>query len=192
MWRHLPNLITLLRIGLVIPVFVLIRDGSYGDALVIAAVAGISDAMDGFLARRFHWQSRLGSLLDPLADKLLLMASFAALTLTGVLPVWLLLLVFGRDLLIVAGAIGYHVLIGRFDAAPTVLSKLTTAVQITCVLVELLRLSAWADLPWSEGLIVVTALFTVASGIHYVVAWSLRARRVIQQRKQGCVGDGQD
>ena len=76
-------------------------------ALVLFAVAGFSDALDGFLAKHYHWESRLGSILDPLADKLLLVASFATLTWLGLIPYWLLWLVLGRDVLIVAGALAY-------------------------------------------------------------------------------------
>jgi len=180
MLRHLPNLITGLRIALVVPLCWLIERGRYDGALLIAAIAGLSDAVDGFLAKRFGWQSWIGGMLDPLADKLLLTATFITLTLVGALPAWLTVLVVGRDLVIVAGAIAYHALIGRFDAAPSRLSKWTTLVQIGFVLVELLRLSGWLPLPQPlrAGLIAVTAGLTLASGVHYVAVWGTRARRL--------------
>jgi cardiolipin synthase len=183
MLRHLPNLITALRILLVVPLCWLIDAGRYDGALLVVAVAGLSDAVDGFLAKQFGWQSWIGGMLDPLADKLLLTAAFVWLALEGDLPAWLAVLVVGRDLLIVAGALAYHVLIGRFQAAPSRLSKLTTAVQILFVLVELLRLSRWIELdaPWRQGLIAVTAGFTLASGLHYVAVWSARARRAARE-----------
>jgi len=94
-------------------------------------------------------------------------------------PEWLAALVIGRDLVIVGGAIAYYGLIGRFDAAPTLLSKLTTVVQIVFVLGELLRLSHWIEMPDSvrNAAIVITAALTVGSGVHYVVVWSARAWR---------------
>lgn len=184
MWRHLPNLISGLRVLLVLPVFWAISGRDYGVALLIAAVAGASDAVDGYLAKRFDWQSRLGGMLDPLADKLLLMAAFLALVLVDELPMWLFALVIARDVLIVAGAIAYHNLVGPFDAQPSRLSKLTTLVQILCVLSELLRLSGVAALPVAL-LVVPTALLTAASGIHYVVVWSMRAWRTVSQRRHG-------
>lgn len=185
MWRHIPNLISGLRLALVLPVFWLIGEHEYAKALLIAAVAGASDALDGYLAKRFGWQSRLGGLLDPLADKMLLLASFSGLTLAGALPAWLLLLVIGRDVLIVCGAVAYHNLIGAFEAAPSRLSKLTTVTQIACVLTELLRLAWWPQLPGEHAAIVVTAVLTAVSGLHYVIVWSARARRALNQRKQG-------
>ncbi len=185
MWQHLPNLISGLRLLLVLPVFWLIGEHEYAKALLLAAIAGASDALDGFLAKRFGWQSRLGGLLDPLADKMLLLACFSALTLVDALPLWLLLLVVGRDVLIVAGAVAYHNLIGAFDAQPSRLSKLTTVVQILCVLGELLRLAWWPGLPGRDAMLVLTALATVSSGLHYVAAWSTRAMREVRQRKQG-------
>lgn len=186
MLRHLPNLITVSRIVLVVPLCWLIDNGRYEGALLVAAVAGFSDALDGFLAKRFGWQSWIGGILDPLADKLLLTAAFVWLALAGGLPAWLAMVVVGRDLVIVAGAIAYHVWIGRFEAAPSRLSKLTTAVQIAFVLVLLLHLAHWIALPpvLRGVLVAVTAGVTLASGMHYVVVWSARARRVLVARTE--------
>ena len=183
MLRHLPNLITALRIALVVPLCLLILTQRWPQALFIAALAGVSDALDGLLAKRFGWQSWVGGMLDPLADKLLLIAAFITLAVVGAIPMWLSVLVVGRDLVIVAGAIAYHALIGRFDAAPTRLSKWTTVVQIVFVLYELQRLAGW--LPEIDGLnrplIVLTAALTIASGLHYVIVWGRRAD--VQRRR---------
>ena len=179
MLRHLPNLVTILRMLLVVPLCWLIRDGRYDGALVIAAVAGFSDAVDGFLAKHYGWQTWIGGILDPLADKLLLTAAFLWLAFAGDVPAWLAALVVGRDLVIVGGAIAYHGLIGRFDASPSLISKLTTLVQIVFVLAELVRLTRWIDVPDGvrNAAIAVTAAVTIASGVHYVVVWSARAWR---------------
>jgi len=177
MLRHLPNLITALRIALVVPLCLLILAQRWPLALAVAALAGVSDALDGLLAKRFGWQSWIGGMLDPIADKLLLTAAFVTLAIVGAIPAWLTALIVGRDLVIVAGAIAYHALIGRFDAAPTRLSKWTTVVQIVFVLYELQRLAGW--LPEADGLndalIVLTAALTLASGVHYVIVWGRRA-----------------
>ncbi|HET9033335.1 MAG TPA: CDP-alcohol phosphatidyltransferase family protein [Dokdonella sp.] len=183
MWRHLPNLITAMRMALVWPVFWLVTHGDFRSALLLAALAGFSDAFDGWLAKHFSWQSRLGGLMDPLADKLLLLACFGALTTIGEVPVWLLILVIGRDLVIVCGAVAYHNLIGPFEAQPSRLSKLTTLVQILFVLAELLRLAWVPELPGRDALLVVTAVLTAVSGLHYVWVWSLRARLELVERK---------
>jgi cardiolipin synthase (CMP-forming) len=184
MWRHLPNLITAMRMALVWPVFWLISHAEFGLALFLAAIAGISDAVDGWLAKHFGWQSHLGGLMDPLADKLLLLAGFSSLTVIGVLPLWFLGLVIGRDVIIVCGAVAYHNLIGAFDAQPSLLSKLTTVVQIIFVLAELLRLAWVPALPGLDALLFITAALTLASGLHYVGVWSLRARRELNERRR--------
>ena len=177
MWHHLPNALTGLRMLLVAPLAWLILDGSYNVALVVAAIAGLSDALDGFFAKRFGWQSWLGGVLDPIADKLLLVACFVSLGLIGAHPEWLTWLVVGRDVVIVAGAVAYHNLIGRINAQPTQFSKLTTCIQITYVLAQLVNLSTWFSLPGAavRGLMWITAVCTVASGLQYVAVWSAKA-----------------
>jgi cardiolipin synthase len=186
MLRHLPNLITVLRMLLVVPLCWLIASERYEGALVIAAVAGLSDAVDGFLAKHFGWQTWLGGIIDPIADKLLLIATFLSLAFTADLPVWLTGLVIGRDLAIVCGATAYYYLIGRFDAEPSRLSKLTTLVQILFVLGELLRLSHLLAVPDSvrDACIAITAVLTLASGVHYVVVWSTRAWRASASKRR--------
>lgn len=179
MLRHLPNLITVLRVLLVVPMCWLIGEGRYEGALIVAAVAGISDAVDGFLAKRFGWQTWLGGMLDPIADKLLLTAAFLWLALAGDVPAWLAALVIGRDLVIVAGAVAYYVLIGRFDAAPSLVSKVTTLMQIVFVIGELFRLSGILAIPdpLRAAALWITAALTLASGAHYVFVWGSRAWR---------------
>lgn len=182
--RHLPNLVTALRMLLVVPLCWLIDAGRYDGALLVAAIAAASDALDGWLAKHFHWQSWIGGMLDPVADKLLLTAAFVWLAIRGDLPAWLTALVVGRDLAIVAGAVAYHNLIGRFDAAPSRLSKATTVVQLGYILFELLRLAQWiAPSPAVRAAaIAIVAALTIASGLHYIVIWSVRARRAIAAR----------
>lgn len=178
MLRHLPNIITGARIALVVPLLWQIVHGHYLSALVLAAVAGATDALDGFLAKRFRWQSWLGSMLDPLADKLLLIGSLAALVHIDALPVWLLLVVLLRDVVIVGGALIYHARVGRFTAQPNLLSKLATAAQIFLVLAELGRLAGLAALPAGvrAGFLAVVVVLTVVSGVHYLLDWSHRLR----------------
>jgi cardiolipin synthase len=184
MWRHLPNTLTVLRMALVVPLAWMIRETRYDEAVVVAAIAGLTDALDGFLAKRYCWQSWLGGVLDPIADKLMLVACFVTLGLVGAHPDWLTWLVVGRDVVIVAGAVAWHNLVGRIHAQPTRLSKLTTVVQIVYVLAQLLHLSHWLELPprLLEVLIVLTAILTAASGLQYVVVWSRKALRL---RKAG-------
>jgi len=181
-WRHLPNALTGLRMLLVAPLAWLILAGRYDIALVVAAVAGLTDAFDGFLAKRCGWQSWLGGILDPIADKLMLIACFLCLGAVGAHPQWLTWLVVGRDVVIVAGAIAYHNLIGRISAQPTLFSKFTTCIQITYVLAQLVDLSSGLSLPRTllQALIWITAGCTVVSGLQYVAIWSAKAARARQ------------
>lgn len=177
--RYLPNAITLTRMALAAPLSWLIVEGSHVWALVVAIAAGVSDGLDGFLAKRFGWQSRIGGLIDPAADKLTLFAAVVGLCSVGDLPWWLGALIVGRDLVIVAGAVAYNALIEPLRASPTRLSKLTTFAQLVLVSMALiLELRAgWLPSPLLEAWIVVTAVLTAASGIDYVVTWSIKAVR---------------
>lgn len=182
--RHLPNLITLLRIAMVPAIFALLLAQQFEAALWLVLVAGGSDALDGFLAKHFGWQSRLGSLLDPIADKLLLLGCFIGLWWTGQVPTWLLALVIGRDLVIVAGAVTFHLLIRPLSGEPTLLGKLATFLQIGLVLLWLLHLAWWPQLqPWIEPAMLLTAALIVLSGIDYIVRWAHRALAVRRDRR---------
>ena len=175
--RHLPNLITGLRILLVAPFLWALLEERYSTALLLFIIAGVSDALDGFLAKYFGWTSELGGLLDPIADKLLLIGAILALGWLNELPGWLVALVILRDLLIVGGAVSYHLLIERFEAAPLMVSKLNTLVQLILVCAVIVHYGM-VSLPETllTSLIVLTALTTVWSGAAYIWQWSRRAR----------------
>lgn len=182
-WRHLPNALTALRMLLVVPLAWLIGDGHYDGALLVAACAGATDALDGLLAKQYGWQSWLGGVLDPIADKLMLLACFVTLGMIGAHPWWLVWLVVGRDVVIVAGAVIYHFCIGRLSAHPTPLSKLTTFVQIVYVLAQLLHLTRWFDWPLVLAVLMwLMVACTTFSGLQYVVVWSAKARREVRVR----------
>jgi len=182
-WRYLPNALTALRMLLVAPLVWLIHDGRYDAAVVIALIAGFTDALDGWLAKHFHWESWIGGILDPIADKLMLIGCFVSLGMVGAHPEWLTWLVVGRDIVIVAGALAYHNFIGRVNAEPTVLSKLNTCVQIVYVVLQLVHLTTWIEFPQAvmTASIYITALFAVASGLQYVIIWTARASRARKQ-----------
>ncbi len=177
MLRHLPNAITVLRILLVVPLGWAIMREHQLLALLLAAVAGISDALDGWLARRFGWQSRLGAWLDPAADKLMLTTGFVGLSVIGATPWWLTILVLGRDVVIVVGALAYHWLREKLVVAPSRISKLNTVLQIAWVVLALFSLQGLVSLNLSP-LVWVVAASTLISGIDYVVRFTLKARRV--------------
>lgn len=176
--RDIPNLITGLRILLVAPFLWLLLEEHYGAALLLFVIAGVSDALDGFLAKYYGWTSELGGLLDPIADKLLLVGAILVLGWLNELPGWLVALVIGRDLVIVGGAVVYHLRIERFHAAPLPISKLNTLVQLMLVCAVIIHYGLIALPAWLlAGGIYLTALTTVWSGAAYVWRWGRLARR---------------
>ena len=172
----IPNLITLMRLLLVVPVAVTILKHEFGWTLAIFAIASISDGVDGFLARRYNWISRFGAILEPVADKLLLMVTFILLAYTGHLPIWLASIVIGRDLVIVAGATTYHILFGEYEFAPSLLGKLSTSLQFVLVLLRLLDL-ALVNIPDQliTGGIWLVFVVSSVSGVDYVIRWGRKA-----------------
>ncbi|HEY5603595.1 MAG TPA: CDP-alcohol phosphatidyltransferase family protein [Gammaproteobacteria bacterium] len=174
--RDIPNIISLLRIALVIPVVYFLLEREFSYALVLFFVAGFSDALDGYLATRNNWTSRLGSILDPLADKLLLVFSYLALGWLHEIPMWLVIAVMFRDVVIVVGAIAYHELIGEYDMMPTWMSKTNTFFQIMLVLAVVFSLGAYSLPGWLINTLIFTvAVTTLVSGINYVWVWGRRA-----------------
>ncbi len=180
-WSWLPNAITLIRIMLVLPTAWLLWQQDYLTALVLMAIAGSSDALDGWLARRFHWQSRLGAALDPVADKLLVAVMFIVFTLQGQIPLLVALIVLGRDFVILSGAVVYRLLYGPYDLSPTFVSKANTAMQIVTVLLAMLELcdlgvvSVVAGQMLNPYCFYVLAVLGLVSGADYIVTWGRRA-----------------
>ncbi|MDY6909942.1 MAG: CDP-alcohol phosphatidyltransferase family protein [Thermodesulfobacteriota bacterium] len=165
----IPNLITLIRI-LLTPVLIwLLLDARLGEALAVFFVAGVTDGLDGFIARVFHQKSRLGAYLDPLADKLLLVSSFILLGHLDLLPDWLVVITVSRDALIVIGVLTLMFHQVPVAIHPSLLSKLTTLVQILTVMAILAAPYFSPPLWVTQGLISATAAFSVASGLHYIV-----------------------
>jgi cardiolipin synthase len=174
-WRHLPNAISLLRMAMVLPICWAILVQRPRLALGLIALAGVSDGLDGFLARRYGWQSQLGGILDAAADKVLLVACFLLLAWAGLTPWWLALVVCGRDAVIAAGALAWRLLIGPIRPQPSLLSKTCTLMQIVYLLAVLVGAAGWPAPPQGP-LAVMTAGLCLASGADYVVRWSWRAR----------------
>ncbi|MBY0246456.1 MAG: CDP-alcohol phosphatidyltransferase family protein [Nitrospiraceae bacterium] len=165
---NIPNSLTLLRI-LLVPVFIgFMTYGVYGVALLVLLVAGLTDAIDGLLARRWNQQTRLGAVLDPLADKLLLTSGFITLSILHLIPSWLVILVVSRDVILLLGTAVAHVTGTPIDVTPTFWGKGTTALQLGYVLLVILL--TWLDLGLSllTPLLAATVGFTLTSGLHYV------------------------
>lgn len=174
--KTIPNLITGLRLALTPVLAALLLNGHFRPAFALLLLMAFSDALDGFLAKRLGWQSRVGEFIDPLADKLMLVSAFVSLWWVGLLPAWLTALVLGRDAVIVAGGAAYHFFIGRFNARPSYISKINTFLQL--VLVGAVVFGQFGALPAfvAPGLISLVAVTTLWSGIAYIVVWGVSAR----------------
>ena len=172
----LPNAISLVRVALVAPILALLLNGHHDIALVLFFVAGFSDGLDGYLAKRFDWHSRTGALLDPIADKLLVAGIFVTLSITGDLPVWLAAIVILRDVVIVGGAMAYNFLVRPVEGEPTRISKLNTALELLLVLFVISRAGfGWPDQITITMLGAAVLVTVVISGIDYVWSWTNRA-----------------
>ncbi len=174
--RHIPNAITLLRIALVVPFVLYLLAEEYQQAVILLAVAGFSDGIDGYLARRFSWQSRLGALLDPVADKLLLVSTYISLAYLGHFPVWVTVIVVARDLVIFAGAVAYWFLIAPYNGQPSILGKACTFTQVFFALWNLFHLALHPVPGWSLWIgDWAVVLLSLLSGAQYVWVWGERA-----------------
>jgi len=174
--RHLPNLICLARIALVWPVVGALQAGNYNLALGLFALAAVSDGLDGFLAKRFNWTSELGKVLDPVADKLLLMAVFIVGTWNGLVPGWLAATAIARDVMIGLGALIFMMWFGPLRGRPSVISKINTLFQL-CYLLGVMTNAAAGFPPQGmlQALALVTLITTVLSGADYILAFTRRA-----------------
>jgi cardiolipin synthase len=174
--RHLPNIICLIRVALIWPLVATLQAGQHLAALSLFVAAAVSDALDGYLAKRFDWTSELGKILDPLADKLLLVTVFVACAWLGLVPWWLTAAVVARDVLIGLGALTFRLWFGPLRGRPTAISKINTGAQLLYVALVLLR--AAAGVP-PRALVdacgVLTFASTVISGLQYVVMFTRRA-----------------
>lgn len=189
--RHLPNLISCLRILLILPIALTLARQHFIATLWLFGAAALSDAADGFLARRFVWQSELGGMLDAIADKLILATVFVMLALLGQLPVWLAAAVIARDCIIVLGAVGYRVWLGPVKARPSVVSKLNTLCQMMLILAVIMA----QQFSWPPSWVVLALgafvfVTVVVSGIDYVSVYGRRAVRRLRARRALSHGGG--
>ncbi|HSA62989.1 MAG TPA: CDP-alcohol phosphatidyltransferase family protein [Nitrospiraceae bacterium] len=165
---NIPNSLTILRI-LLIPVYIgFMTYGRFGLALLALLVAGLTDAIDGFIARKLNQRTRLGTFLDPLADKLLLTSGFISLSMLHLVPSWLVILVVSRDIILLLGTAVAHVTNTTIDITPTFLGKGTTLLQLSYVL--LVVFLTWRGLGLSvlTPLVLTMVAFTLGSGLHYL------------------------
>jgi cardiolipin synthase len=186
-FRQIPNLISSIRILLVIPISLALVHRQFSTAMGLFAVAAASDATDGFLAKRFGWQSAIGAILDPVADKLLLATLFVLLATLRLVPLWLTAVAVGRDVVIVLGAIAYRVWIGPVEWRPSGISKLNTLCQATFIMGVIAKQGIAMPPDWVVVMFgSLTFVTAVISGIGYVLRYGRSAweetvsRRAIQ------------
>jgi len=165
---NIPNSLTILRI-LLIPCYIgLLVYGKFNQALIVLLVAGLTDALDGLIARVTNQHTRLGAVLDPLADKLLLTSGFITLSMIHVIPSWVTILVVSRDLILLLGTAVAHFAEFRVDLTPTFLGKGTTFLQLSYVVLVIFLSSRHIDLTVILPLLFGMVSFTLLSGLHYL------------------------
>ena len=168
----LPNLITVGRLFLVPLIIWFISDGSFGAAFVVFVVAGISDGVDGFIARQYNLRSRLGTYLDPIADKVLLVSVFLSLTFIDEMAGWLTVMVVSRDIFIIGGVMLGWIMDRPIEVKPLIISKINTAGQIILAALALGNLAFDAGLGLvTDVLVWLVGVLTVASAAAYLVDW---------------------
>ncbi len=175
---NLPNVLTLSRILLTPFIVYAILEHQPAMALLFMAIAGLTDMLDGAIARIFNQRSTVGAYMDPLADKLMLISTIVTLYTMDQIPLFLFLAVIFRDLIIVIGAIAYEIVTHQLEMTPTITSKITTFLQILIVLLILAN-AAWQLLPlWLiSGVAWLTFAMTVLSGVQYMIVWMEKAVR---------------
>lgn len=172
---YIPNLLTVLRIAAVPALILLLTYDMYKASLLLFALAGISDGLDGYIAKKYHYQTQLGAILDPVADKALIISCFVMLTVMNQLPFWLLVTVVFRDVVIVGGYVMLISLQDEVSMQPSLISKLNTVFQICLVGLMLVQLAFSFQatyLMWA--LIIAVVVTTIWSGVHYVWVWGFQ------------------
>jgi cardiolipin synthase len=176
---NLPNILTLIRV-LLIPLFVIfVINKFFGWALLTFAIAGITDGLDGLIARLTQQRTELGAYLDPIADKLLISASFISLAITEIIPSWLVVIVITRDIIILVGFLVMFLIDYRPQINPSLLSKATTTLQILTILFVLLAGYFPFVQPVSVLSIYATGIITILSGTQYIYIGT----RILNQKK---------
>lgn len=170
----LANQLTILRMACVPLFLILVLYGYLKGALGVFLLAGVTDLLDGLIARRYGQKTPLGTVLDPIADKLLLSTAFVVLSLEGLdmrvrLPLWLTITVIGRDVLLVLSVLVINLVLGRRLFPPSLLGKATTAAQLFLILMVLAGNAFALALPGIDLLIYLVLVLTVASGLHYLI-----------------------
>jgi cardiolipin synthase (CMP-forming) len=188
--RHIPNVITAIRILLVVPIAVALVEHRLAAAIILFGVAAASDAADGYLAKHYGWQSELGGILDPAADKLLLATAFITLAYLKLVPLWLMAAAVARDMVIVAGALLYRLWIGPLIVRPSIVSKFNTLCQAAFIMAVVCREAFAVPPAWVVVLLGALVFVTImVSGIDYILIYGRRALGTARPRGAARAGD---
>lgn len=178
----LPNAITTCRLVLVLPIGIFLWIGEYGLSFLCLVIAGLSDALDGYLARKLNSISRFGELADPIADKLVVFVVVLLLLFKELLPFWVAAIVVGREIVIVTGALAFRQIVHELEISPLYISRVNTFVQVVILMLILIsqtEIGSYAkmiDTFINEIGLLLLVGFAIASGLAYVVIWSMRVR----------------
>ncbi len=188
--RQIPNVISSIRILLVAPIAMALAHHQLSTTIALFGIAALSDAADGFLAKRYGWQSELGAVLDPAADKLLLATVFITLAYMKLVPLWLMAAAVARDAIIVLGALIYRFWFGPLNVRPSIVSKFNTLCQAAFILAVVGREEFAVPPAWTVTLLGALVFVTVSvSGLDYVLIYGRRALGLAKPRAAARAGD---
>lgn len=171
--KQLPNVLTTLRLLLALPIGWMILAGHFTAVAWLALIAGLTDGLDGWLARKLDARSQYGAVVDPLSDKAMLNVTYLALAVVAALPWWIAILVLARDVVIIGGAVWYRLWMGHYSMDPSLPGKLSTFLQILFALLVVIHQIRPLPVPnWYPVGVTLLVTFTVFSGIHYVYRWA--------------------
>ncbi len=186
--QDIPNVISLLRIILVVPIAYFLWSQNYLIALILFLIGGLSDGLDGFLARRYKWETELGVILDPMGDKLMMLTAYLLLGWHHLLAWWLVALVIFRDLIIVTGTLLYRKIIGNAKLKPLFISKLNTVFQIVLVLIIMFSQVVSLNTLIVDSIFWLVVATTIMSGYAYINEWGRRAWNILKENKENNKG----
>lgn len=173
--KYIPNIVTSARILCVPCLIWMLFHHQYERSLLLIFFMGVSDALDGFLARYYLWQSTLGAYLDPIADKIMLLSAFIAFAILGWVPWWLSVIIVARDIILLTGALFYHLSTRQLTMEPLMISKINTFAQIVLAVSLIYAQVNPLNTQILSILMTLVVCTTIASGAQYVVEWSRRA-----------------
>ena len=181
--RDIPNIISILRIALVMPIAYFLWNENYLTALILFIIGGLSDGLDGFIARRYKWETDLGVILDPMGDKLMMLTAYLLLGWHHLLPWWIVGLVIFRDFIIVLGTLLYRKFIGVAKLKALFISKLNTVFQIILVIVVMFSQVIDINIFIVDSLLWLVVITTLLSGYAYINEWGRRAWEILKRKE---------